>query len=85
MAICFHSLYVRKSWILNTTQWIPDSFNWILDSGVQSLLGFGFVYLYSGFQSPEFRIPETKFSRIPDFLLWVCDSLLGFVTLVYVL
>ena len=30
---------------------------WNLDSG--------FLELYSGFQSPGFRIPQTKFSRIP--------------------
>ena len=30
------------------------------------LWDFGFAELYSGFQTPWFRIPQAKFSRIPD-------------------
>ena len=37
--------------------WIPDS-NCQWDSG--------FLLLYSGFQGPGFRIPQTKISKIPD-------------------
>ena len=50
----------------------PDSRYWIVDSlSVDSLpveLGFGdseFLELKFGFQSPEFRIPQAKMSRIP--------------------
>ena len=37
---------------------------WNLDSWFQYWLGF--FELYCGFQSPEFRIPQTQFSRIPE-------------------
>ena len=37
--------------------WIPDS-NCYWDSG--------FLQLYSGFQGSGFRIPQAKFSKIPD-------------------
>ena len=36
-----------------------------LDSGFQSLVGSGFLEIYSGFQSPRFRIPHKKRSCIP--------------------
>ena len=39
---------------------------WNLDSGFQSLVDSGFLELFSRFQSPGFRIPRVKFSRIPD-------------------
>ena len=63
----------RQSWILDSTPWIPDSRyfipvfvsgTWILDSN--PLWNSGFLELYSGFQSPGFRIPQVKFSRFPD-------------------
>jgi len=38
---------------------------WILDSN--RLWDPGFLELFSGLQSPEFRIPQGKFSRIPKF------------------
>ena len=38
--------------------WIPIVNGLLWDSG--------FVELYSGFQTPGFRIPQAKFSRIPD-------------------
>ena len=38
-----------------------------LDSSFQSLVGFQIPFqLYSGFQSPGFRIPKAKISLIPD-------------------
>ena len=37
-----------------------------LDSEFQSWGDSGFLELYSGFQSPGFWIPQTKFQRIPD-------------------
>ena len=40
---------------------------WNLDSGFQSLVDSGILELFSRFQSPGFRIPRVKFSRIPDF------------------
>ena len=43
----------------------------------------GLCILDSKAQNSGFQ--KKKFSRIPDFLFWVCDSLLGFVTPVYVL
>ena len=45
----------------------PDSRYWIVDS-LSVELGFGdseFPELKFGFQSPEFRIPQAKMSRIP--------------------
>ena len=44
------------------------------DSGFESLVGFGFLEVYSIFQSPGFRIPKQKFPgfRIPQ------AKLLGF-------
>ena len=53
-----------QSWILDSTSWISDSS--YLDSGIPSLGDSGFLELYSGFQSPGFRIPLEKISRIPD-------------------
>ena len=38
----------------------------IVDSGLQSLVGFQIPELYSGFQSPRFRIPQAKFFPIPE-------------------
>ena len=64
---------VRQSWILHPIPWIVDSKcwipvffsgTWILDSIPQ--WDFGVLELYSGFQSPVFRIPRAKFSRILD-------------------
>ena len=37
---------------------------WIPDSNCQWYSGF--LLLYSGFQGPGFRIPQTKISKIPD-------------------
>ena len=63
----------RQSWILDPIPWIVDSGcwipvffsgTWILDSMPQ--WDFGVLELYSGFQSPGFRIPRAKFSRILD-------------------
>ena len=45
----------------------PDSRYWTVDS-LSLELGFGdseFLELKFGFQSPEFRIPQAKMSRIP--------------------
>ena len=36
-----------------------------LDSGFQSLVGSGFLEVYSGFQSPRFRIPQEKVPGFP--------------------
>ena len=61
----------RQSWILDPIPWIVDSGcwipvffsgTWILDSMPQ--WDFGVLQLYSGFQSPGFRLPRAKFSRI---------------------
>ena len=39
------------------TDWIRNRFQWDLDSGFQSLVGFWIpTALYSGFQGPGFRI-----------------------------
>ena len=63
----------RQSWILDPIPWIVDSGcwirvffsgTWILDSIPK--WNFGVLELYSGFQSPGFRIPRAKFSRILD-------------------
>ena len=60
----------KQSWILDPIPWIVDSGcwifsgTWILDSMPQ--WDFGVLELYSGFQSPGFRIPRAKFSRILD-------------------
>ena len=65
----------RQSWILESTPRIPDSgfqvldsslCQWNLDSGFQ--VRFQVLELYSGFWSPEFRIPQAKFPgfRIPQ-------------------
>ena len=43
--------------ILVRATWIPDS---------NALVVFGFLELYSGFQSPGFWIPQAKYFRIPD-------------------
>ena len=43
---------------------------WNLDSGLQSWAS-RFLKLYSGFQSPEFRISQAKIFRIPESLTWV--------------
>ena len=60
-------------WIPRCGFRIPDSSTgfrirvigtWILDSN--RLRDFGFLKLYSGFQSPGFRIPQSKISPIPD-------------------
>ena len=40
-------------------------FQWNLDSRFYSLVGY-LSSIYSGFQSPAFRIPWAKFSPIPD-------------------
>jgi len=42
---------------------------WNLDSGFQSLVGPGFLELYSGFQSPGFQIPRAK--KFPDTGIWI--------------
>ena len=56
----------RQSWILDPIPWIQDSGCWIpVFSGGISFLS-RVLELYSGFQSPGFRIPYQKFSRIPD-------------------
>ena len=56
-----------QSWILDSTLWIPDSrylirtlCNWNLDSEFQSLMRFESLALFSGFQSPGFRILQEK-------------------------
>ena len=40
---------------------------WNLDSGFQSFVGFGFLEVFSGFQSPGFQVLLVKFPelRIP--------------------
>ena len=66
----------RQSWILESTPRIPDprywipvfvSGTWILDFKCD-LVRFQVLELYSGFWSPEFRIPQAKFPgfRIPQ-------------------
>ena len=62
-----------QSWILDSRPWIPDSRYWIpLSVSGTWILGSNidwdsrFFELYCGFQSPEFRIPQTQFSRIPE-------------------
>ena len=62
-----------QSWILDSTPWIPDSRYWIpLSVSGTWILGSNidwdsrFFELYCGFQSPEFRIPQAQFSRIPE-------------------
>ena len=39
---------------------------WNVDSGIQWVVGFRIFELYSGFQSPGFRIPQAKISRHPE-------------------
>ena len=39
-----------------------------LDSGFQFLVGYRFLELYFGIQSLGFRIPQERFSCIPDFI-----------------
>ena len=62
----------REAWILYSTRRIPDSSlcPWNFGFWIPSVNGLlwdsGFVELYSGFQTPGFRIPQAKFSRIPD-------------------
>ena len=65
----------RQSWILDPIPWIVDSGcwipvffsgTWILDSMPQ--WDFGVLQLYSGFQSPGFRLPRAKF--FPDFAFY---------------
>ena len=53
--------------VLQDSIGFPDSRYWIVDS-LSVELGFGdseFLGLKFGFQSPEFRIPQAKMSRIP--------------------
>ena len=57
-----------KSWILDSTMWIPDSRFPIPDSRFRfpgSCIS-GFLWLYSGFQSPRFWIPQAKSPRSRD-------------------
>ena len=63
----------RKSWILDPTPWnrilitgiqIFFSGTWILDSNCE--WDSGFLYLYSEFQGPGFRIPLAKIFKIQD-------------------
>ena len=56
------------SLILDSRYWIVVFVKaWNLDSSFQSLVGFQIPFqLYSGFQSPGFRIPKAKISLIPD-------------------
>ena len=70
----------KQSWILDPIPWIVDSGcwifsgTWILDSMPQ--WDFGVLELYSGFQSPGFRIPRAKYKQEflrfqnPDTLTW---------------
>ena len=65
-------IFFCGTWILdfNRFLWNLDSgfqsFLWNLDSGFQSLVGFQIPCVVSGFQSPEFRIPQANFSGIQD-------------------
>ena len=59
--------------VLDSTPWIPDSRYWIpvfvsgpWISDSNRLWYSRLLERYSGFQNPGFRIPEVKFSRIPD-------------------
>ena len=62
----------REAWILYSTRCIPDSSLCPWNFGFWSpivnglLWDSGFAVLYSGFQTLGFRIPQAKFSRIPD-------------------
>ena len=62
----------REAWILYSTRCIPDSslcpsnFGFWIPIVNGLLWDSGFVELYSGFQTLGFRIPQAKFSRIPD-------------------
>ena len=59
----FHAVNLR----LQVLDWILCQ--WNLDFGFHSLVGFpDFIELYSGFQSPGFRIPRAKISRTPGSL-----------------
>ena len=54
-------------WILLRGFLIPDS-RYRIPASLsleQSLVGFGILELYSGFQSPGFQIPQAKISQIP--------------------
>ena len=56
----------RHSWILDPTSWIPHS-RYLISVFVDSnrYWDSGFLELFSGFQSPGFRIPGAKISHIP--------------------
>ena len=56
-----------RLWILLRGFLIPDS-RYRISASLsleQSLVGFGILELYSGFQSPGFQIPQAKISQIP--------------------
>ena len=85
MQLSLHVGNPRQSWILDSTPWIPDSRYWIpvsvsgtwnLDSNCS--WDFGFIELYSGFQSPGLRILKHNFadSGIPIPLHWAATLLL---------
>ena len=58
--VSFHNK--RQSWILDYLPWIPDSFQWDLYSGFQSLVDSGFLELCSGLKIPGFRIVQQIFA-----------------------
>ena len=75
--LAFFSSYVREfKTVLDSGLHAVDSGFQVLDSRSFSVdLGFripivsgisGFLQLYSGFEGPGFRIPQTKISRIPS-------------------